>query len=132
VTIPRLMPITVAPLPGEALDSWLDALAARLNTPLSHMIGHLGLGRDHAADSLRSSHAGIWTTLLRPEEANHLAAAAGLDVDALHAMTLARWHGRAIHLDLQRREVDRKTLWGRPRAPDSAPLASPTPTADGS
>ena len=114
MTVPRLMPITVEPLPGEALDSWLDALAARLDTPLGHMIGRLGLGRDHA-NGLRSSHAGIWTTLLRPEEADYLAAAAGLKVDVLHAMTLARWHGRAIHLDLQRREVDRKTLWGRPR-----------------
>ncbi len=29
---PRTLPIRLAPLPGEALDSWLEALAERLHT----------------------------------------------------------------------------------------------------
>lgn len=29
---PRTLPIRLTPLPGEALDSWLEALAERLHT----------------------------------------------------------------------------------------------------
>lgn len=29
---PRTLPIRLAPLPGEALDGWLEALAERLHT----------------------------------------------------------------------------------------------------
>lgn len=38
------IPIAVAPLPGEALDSWLGAYARRLRTTSNGLLDHLGLG----------------------------------------------------------------------------------------
>jgi hypothetical protein len=34
---PRTLPIRVAPVPGEALDSWHEALAARLQATLADL-----------------------------------------------------------------------------------------------
>ena len=69
MTPTRTFPIRLAPLPGEALDSWLEALAHRLNVRLGDVLGDLGLGapvkngiRDHAVPT-------DWTIALRQEEA---------------------------------------------------------------
>ena len=39
----RALPIHLAPLPGEALDSWLEALAHRLHTRLGDLLAAVGL-----------------------------------------------------------------------------------------
>lgn len=40
----RRIPIEFPPAPGEALDSWLLAYAARLQTPLGNLTDDLGIG----------------------------------------------------------------------------------------
>ena len=43
MTPARTFPLRLAPLPGEALDSWLEALAYRLDVRLGDVLGDLGL-----------------------------------------------------------------------------------------
>jgi hypothetical protein len=115
VTFPRTFPIRLAPLPGEALDSWLEALAHRLTVRLGDVLGDLGLAapsrngiREHAVPT-------DWTIALRDEEAVRIAHATGVDPQQLHDMTLTRFDGRALRIDQEKRRVSRHVLWGRPR-----------------
>ena len=73
---PRSLPIRVPPLPGEALDSWFDALAYRLQVPVSDLLPALGLsaGARRRADRALDIPAD-WTILLRPTEAGAIACA---------------------------------------------------------
>lgn len=45
MTAPRVLPLRVAPLPGESLDSWLEALGRRSGLPLTALLTILGLPR---------------------------------------------------------------------------------------
>ena len=115
MTLARTFPIRLAPLPGEALDSWLEALAYRLNVRLGDVLDDLGLAapskngvRDHAVPT-------DWTIALRDEEAARIAHATGADPQQLHDMTLMRFDGRALRIDQDRRNVSRRLLWERPR-----------------
>ena len=115
MTLARTFPIRLAPLPGEALDSWLEALAHRLNVCLGDVLGDLGLAapskngiRDHAVPT-------DWTIALRDEEAARIAHATGADPKQLHDMTLMRFDGRALRIDQDKRRVSRYRLWERPR-----------------
>ena len=115
MTLARTFPIRLAPLPGEALDSWLEALAHRLNAPLGDVLDDLGLAaparngiRDHAVPT-------DWTIALREEEAARIAHATGADPQQLHDMTLMRFAGRALRIDQDKRKVSRHLLWERPR-----------------
>ena len=115
MTPTRTFPIRLAPLPGEALDSWLEALAHRLNVRLGDVLGDLGLGapvkngiRYHAVPT-------DWTIALRQEEAARIAHATGADPQQLHDMTLMRFAGRAWRIDQTKRKVSRHLLWERPR-----------------
>lgn len=113
----RRLPIRVPPLPGEALDSWSEALAARLLTPLGHVLWSLGLGtppRRKSEDSPRDIPAD-WTIMLRPHESERLAFAAGLEPHQVDCMTLAAYQNKAVRIDADKREVNRRVLWGRGR-----------------
>ncbi len=111
----RTLPLRLAPLPGEALDSWLDALAHRLKVPLTDLHWSLGLpGGPH--NVLRASDIPAnRVVLLRDHEAQAISAAAGVPVPALHAMTMARYDQRAIMIDHASRRVSLRALWGRGR-----------------
>jgi hypothetical protein len=111
----RTLPLRLAPLPGEALDSWLDALAHRLKVPLTDLCWALGLpGGPH--NVLRSHDIPAnRVVLLRGHEAQAISAAAGVPVPALHAMTMARYDGRAIMIDHASRRVSLRAMWGRGR-----------------
>ncbi|WP_225448523.1 TniQ family protein [Streptacidiphilus sp. P02-A3a] len=112
---PRTLPVRLDPLPGEALDSWLEALAVRLNTPLGDVRSHLGLPvRSRSGDHLRDIPPD-WTIALREQESTALARASGLNSTAITAMTLAHYDQRALRIDLDRRHVNRRVLWGRGR-----------------
>ncbi len=106
----RTLPLRIPRVPGEGLDSWLDALAVRNAAPLSQMIEALGLSDGMSRHDFAKP---LWTTALTSQESEHLAFATGVDQEQLRDMTLARWQGRAIQIDLQRRRVDRHRLWGR-------------------
>ena len=73
------LPITVVPLPGEALESWIAAYARRLHATGSGLIAHLGLG------GARIAHMAL---RLHDHEAAALERATGVSRQALAAMTL--------------------------------------------
>lgn len=109
----RTLPIRLAPLAGEALDSWLEALARRLHTPLGEVLRHLGfparLGR---GDHLKGIPPD-WTILLSEQETMAIAHASGLDPQTVTSMTLASYDQRALRINFERRYVNRWVLWGR-------------------
>ncbi|MYS21569.1 TniQ protein [Streptomyces sp. DvalAA-14] len=107
----RTLPIRMAPLPGESLDSWLEALARRLHTRYGSLLSHLGLV-NQPKDSGRSN-AVNWTVALSDEEASGIAHATGVNREVIHALTLARFGGRAVLIDHEKRKVNRHRLWGR-------------------
>jgi DNA-binding CsgD family transcriptional regulator len=95
---------------GEALDSWLEALAACSRAPVTQVVQALGLGEAAGGKTLANPP---WVIALTAAEREHLAQATGVDPKLVQRMTLARWHGRALFIDPQRRRVDRRRLWGR-------------------
>jgi hypothetical protein len=112
---PRTLPIRIAPLPGEALDSWLEALAHRLHVSLSDLLPEIGLARRLARGSHLADIPTHWITMLRDEEATAVADATDLPPERVHRMTLAHYDGRAIRIDRNKRQVHRFQLWGRGR-----------------
>ncbi len=106
MTGPCRLPIRVAPLPGEALDSWLEALAARLAVPLSDLARSFGL----AGGSGWRRGLPDRTIALDPGEAAAIAAT-GLSEDRVRGMTLERYDQTAVILDPGTRMVNVRILW---------------------
>ena len=73
----RTFPIRLAPLPGEDLDSWLEALAHRLNVRLGDVLGELGLAAAFQHGVREVAVPTDWTIALRDEEAARIAYATG-------------------------------------------------------
>lgn len=109
MTGPRGLPIRVAPLPGEALDSWLEALAARLAVPLSDLVRSFGLAGGSGWRRGLPDRA----IALDPGEAAAIAAATGLSEDRVREMTLERYDQTAVILDRRTRMVNVRILWGK-------------------
>jgi hypothetical protein len=111
----RTFPIRLAPLPGEALDSWLEALAHRLDVRLGDVLSDLGLTAS-TRNGIRDSEVPTdWTIALRDDEAARIAYATGVDPPQLHDMTLMSFDGRALRIEQADRQVSKHVLWGRPR-----------------
>jgi hypothetical protein len=85
MTTVRALPLGTRPAPGEALDSWLHAIAVRHNTSINALYHHMGL--DTVAD-LRTL---ITATIVTEDCAQRIAAATGLTPAQVHAMTLSRY-----------------------------------------
>jgi hypothetical protein len=78
----RTLPIRVAPLPGEAMDSWLEAIAARSTAAWGDLLHAVGLAGRTAA-----SAAGSPVTS-NPSQFSTVAAATGVSEAELAAMTV--------------------------------------------
>ncbi|MEV2226320.1 TniQ family protein [Nocardia vinacea] len=94
----RTPPIRVPPLPGEAIDSWLEALAARHRASWQDMLDALGLTQP------RSTVTG-WIARPTPHEVTALAAATTCDPADIAAATLDRYHGTALRIDPATRKL---------------------------
>ncbi|WP_433625740.1 TniQ family protein [Nocardia sp. CA-120079] len=105
----RTLPIRVAPVPGEALDSWLEAVAARSHTAWADLLTAVGLLK---ASTAQSSN---WVFKLRPQETAAIATATGIAATSIAAMTLARFDEAAVSIDTRSRKVLRTFPWGRGR-----------------
>ena len=92
---PRTLPIRLAPVPGEALESWLAALAHRLDTPWGSLLTALAPAAAGRAGLRRSN----LTAHLDSEEASAIAAATGIWQPTIQALTLRRYDGRLITID---------------------------------
>ncbi|MFL4905532.1 TniQ family protein [Streptomyces sp. MMS24-I2-30] len=111
----RTLPIRLPPLPGEALDSWLEAIASRMDTTLGDVLQHLGLPvRESSGNQLRDIPTD-WTISLDEHRTAAVAHAAGVDDRVITALTLARYDRRAVRLAGDGRTVIRHVLWGRGR-----------------
>ncbi|MFF2861778.1 TniQ family protein [Streptomyces rubiginosohelvolus] len=109
----RTLPIRMPPLAGEALDSWLEALAGRLDAQLGDVLRHLGLPvRDRSGNHLRGIPSD-WTILLNEHQIAAITRASGLDEQIVRGMTLAHFDSRAVSINFERRYVNRRVLWGR-------------------
>ncbi|MEU7327989.1 TniQ family protein [Streptomyces parvus] len=99
---PDRMPIALAPLPGEALDSWISSYARRLRTTDRGFLNHIGL------PAARVDHM-----LLRPTEpeTHALHKSTGVSVEALRAMTLDSYDKFAVNIPPGRRQLERPPTW---------------------
>ncbi|SPM33778.1 transposase family protein [Mycobacterium rhizamassiliense] len=85
-----MLPVRVAPVAGEAVDSWLEAVARSLDLSLCQLFRHLGI-------SLRRQQALI--RRLVPAEIALLVDATRVPAPDLLAMTLSRYDGTATELN---------------------------------
>jgi len=99
----RQLPISWPPLPGEALDSWLQSYAARLHTSTRGLLDHLGV----------TSSLTRMVNTLTAGESDILAARCGLDAATVSAMTLTRFDGVAVTIDPNTRTLMHPPAWRR-------------------
>lgn len=105
--VPRTLPIRVTPVPGEALDSWHEALAARLQATLADLAAAMFPARRPGKTRPASA------IMLSGDAAAAIAASCQLTEADIHGLTLARYDGIALRLDRQCGHVVRNVLWGR-------------------
>ncbi|WP_326611417.1 TniQ family protein [Streptomyces scopuliridis] len=111
----RTLPIRLPPLPGEALDSWLEATARRMDTTLGDVLLHFGFPvRQRTGNQFRGIPAD-WTIFLDERLTAAVAHATVTVPEAVTAMTLAHYDGRALQMSPAGRAVTRHVLWGRGR-----------------
>jgi hypothetical protein len=76
----RTLPLRVAPLGGEALDSWLETLAARHQVPVVEVLAR-------CQSSIRGPVSG-WIATLTTEQIDHIAEMSSVAPQTIAAMTL--------------------------------------------
>ncbi|MGV0743818.1 TniQ family protein [Mycolicibacterium sp. XJ870] len=80
--IDRSFPLRVAPIQGEALDSWLDAIAHRHHVPRRAVIERCAIAP--------LSFYGAWIRLLTPADIDGIAQATGYGRHVVDALALPR------------------------------------------
>ncbi|RKN56954.1 LysR family transcriptional regulator, partial [Streptomyces klenkii] len=103
------MPLRRAPLAGEALDSWFEALSAQLRVPMGELLVALGLRQEYEPPTGWAP----WMTRLAPQQAERIAVTTGVSPDILHTMTLQHFDQRALVVDQERQRVNGSFMWGR-------------------
>ncbi|MGW4371943.1 TniQ family protein [Nocardia takedensis] len=100
----RTFPIRVPPLPGEAIDSWLEALAARHHASWRDLLDAVGLAQPRSTVS-------SWIARPTATETAALATATATACDTIAASTLARYHGIALRIEPLSRTLDKTFPW---------------------
>ncbi|WP_225320932.1 TniQ family protein [Streptomyces luteolifulvus] len=96
------LPISLMPLPGEALQSWIGAYARRLHATNSAFLDAIGLA------GARMTQMAVRLTAA---EADALHRATGVPQQALRAMTLEPYDGLAVTIHPDRRRLMRPPAW---------------------
>lgn len=109
MTLVRTLPIRLPPVSGEALDSWLEAIAHRNATAFADLLTAVGL------KPFEGTATTSWIVTLRPAEAAAISATTGLTAEALGTMTLAHYADRALTIDHETRTLKRTFPWGGAR-----------------
>lgn len=99
----RTLPLHVTPVSGEALDSWLEAIAHRHDTPFGTLLQRCGM--HHQA------LCGDWMLVSEQRRFEHLGRITGVEPSTLVAMTLARYGGLGMNLGGRGMRA-RPTPWG--------------------
>ena len=105
----RTLPIRVAPIDGEALDSWLEAIAARTHTAFGDVLSAVTLTRTRY-DGVGTN---AWTVRLKPDQSAAISEATGVSEATIHTMTLAHYADRALRIKPDTGTVSRAFPWGR-------------------
>jgi len=105
----RTFPLRVAPIPGEAIDSWLEALAYRHQVALGDVAVSLQLPWRQGAQ---------WVLTLDAQQRADLSAATDVAQTAVKAMTLSHYDGTALSIDPVTRRLERtfplgNRIWSR-------------------
>lgn len=109
-TVAALWPAASA---SAALDSWLEALAATLRTPMGELLAAAGLLVEHRLSGRPPRIRAPWLVLLQPHEAEYLSVATGVAPAALRRMTLEHYDRRALVVDRGQRVLHRTRNWRR-------------------
>jgi hypothetical protein len=87
------LPLWVAPASGEAIDSWLEATARRMDLPL---------GAVARALDLPIATRPIWIRWLSLDQLEVIEAATGVSSSVVEAMTLSVYDGTALPRSAER------------------------------
>lgn len=104
----RTLPIRVPPLPGESIDSWLEAIAHRSQTAFDDLLIAVAL-------RVPDNRVNRWVIRLTPDEAAAISTATGVAPSTVHAMTLSHYANRAVGIDPATGRFLRAFPWGRAR-----------------
>lgn len=115
MTHARTLPIRLAPHPGEAIDSWWEAMAHRLGTNTGDVLSAMGLLPRSPSSPVSSGILGHLVTLLDEDQAARASWSSGVTPAGVQAMTLAHYDRRAHMVDAERRRVAARHVWGRAR-----------------
>ena len=96
------IPIAVAPLPGEALESWIGAYARRLRITNNEFLSFAGLP---------ASRTRPMALRLLPSEAAALGRSTGIPLPTLISMTLEPYDGFAVCFMPGQRRLGRPVAW---------------------
>jgi hypothetical protein len=106
----RSLPLRLQPIEGEAIDSYIEAYAARIGATFTEFEDAVGLER------IPNSERRGWLVQLGGNELTSLAAATGLLADRFPRMTLSHFDGRAVRVDSSQRCLTYGVPWGYARA----------------
>jgi hypothetical protein len=101
----RSLPLRLLPTPGEALDSWLEAIAHRCAIQFGDVLTATGI-RDESSRRR-------WLVSLLPTELDTLTSSTGVGEDELRSMTLSHYDGTAVAVDHSKRVLKASFPWGR-------------------
>jgi hypothetical protein len=122
----RTLPMRTEPIDGEALDSWLEAIAHRTHTAFADLLSAVGLSPDNGLGT------SAWIVQLTPDEAEVISVVTGVADTTLGAMTLAHYSGRGVRINTDTRMLHRAFPWAVDVARGSAQHAWTRPAAGGS
>lgn len=105
----RTFPIRLAPMQGEALDSWLEATGHRMGAAWGDILHATGL------PSQIQSGTATWLSRLTHTQSTVLSQATGQDRATVEDMTLARYDGVALRIHTSSAAVSRAFPWTRRR-----------------
>ena len=101
----RTLPLRVQPVEGEAVDSWLEALAARMQCAWGDLLASVGL----TAARGRSYTAG-WLVATNDQQLKSMSVVTGQSPSAIRAMVLEPHRSTARPPDIPRESVE-SMLW---------------------
>jgi hypothetical protein len=104
------IPVRLPPLPGEALDSWLETYAHMLHATAGDVLALAGLSWDRAASE--NGHK-PWLYYLDEPARAALSAVCGVAAATLADMTLARYEGTGLAVAAAPPGVPRTPRWWR-------------------
>jgi hypothetical protein len=88
------IPIRLSPLPGEALDSWLETYAHLLHATVRDIFAFAGMDWGRLNGDQRTGKP--WLHQLDEPDLAALSAATGVTPETLAGMTLARYQGTGL------------------------------------